>query len=120
MNAAINQSLERMGIMTWEEDDNLAICHHCGLIRPEDDHCQCVRARMAREEATEKRRNRIMLFLFACCIIAAFVSMILAYVFLFLGKHTHAAFSFLALGCIVLPVFLSIPFWDDANDQKKG
>jgi hypothetical protein len=120
MNAATLHSMERIGIMTWEEDDNIAICHHCGLIRPEDDHCQCVRARMAREDATQKRRNRIILFLFACWILASLGSMTLAFVFLFLEKYSHAAFSFMALGCIVLPVFLSVSFKGEPNAKKEG
>ena len=72
MNAAALNSMERIGIMTWEEDDNIAICHHCGLIRPEDDHCQCVKARLAREDARIERMNKIMNFLFALWIISSF------------------------------------------------
>ena len=120
MNAAALNSMERIGIMTWEEDDNIAICHHCGLIRPEDDHCQCVKARMARENAVIERRNKIMNFLFALWIIGSFCSLVIAFMFLFMEKYTLASFAFMALGCIVLPVFLSVSFRSEDNAKKEG
>lgn len=119
MNAAM-KSLERMGIMPWEEDDNIAICHHCGLIRPDDGQCQCVTARLDREDARIKRMNKIMNFLFALWIIGTFSSLVIALMFMFMQKYILASMAFVALGCIVLPVFLSVSFRSEDHAKKEG
>lgn len=120
MNAAAMKSLERMGIMPWEEDDNIAFCHHCGLIRPDDGQCQCVEARLAREDARIERMNKIMNFLFALWIIGYFCSLVIAFIFLLMEEYTLESMSFLALVCIVLPVFLSVSFRSEDNAKKEG
>lgn len=120
MNAAAMKSLERMGIMPWEEDDNIVICHHCGLIRPDDGQCQCVKARLDREDARIERMNKIMNFLFALWIIGSFCSLVVAFMFLFMEEYTLASMSFFALGCIVLPVFLSVSFRSEDHAKKEG
>ncbi len=120
MNAEAMKSLERIGIMTWEEDDHIAICHHCGSIRPDDMECKCAQARIAREHARFEKYNTILNILFALWIIGTFCSLAIAFMFLYMEEYAYAVLAFIALGCVVLPVYLSVSFRSEDNAKKEG
>lgn len=62
--------LETIG-MAYYEDDFVKICHHCGLILPDDDLCQCSKANLERFHQAVKRELICKIFLF--CGIILFV-----------------------------------------------